>query len=104
MTSDKHPIKAIGAAIRQAGLAMPVLLDAADALQGRLSVRVWPTVGFVGKTHTVIQGSFESSSLAFSTMTGYWSPMPKFLSTRRTPLTTTVSDTDAWSWVVTIRS
>jgi len=51
VVSDRFPNAEIEAQVKQAGIAMPVLIDAGDALYGRLGVALTPVIGITDKDH-----------------------------------------------------
>jgi tetratricopeptide (TPR) repeat protein len=51
VVSDREPLDAVRAAIKESGLAMPVLIDVGDALYGRLGVAQVPIVGMCDEQH-----------------------------------------------------
>lgn len=54
IVSDQVSTADIEAAVKEAGIAMPVLIDAGDALRGKLGVALHPVIGFAGKDHQLV--------------------------------------------------
>jgi tetratricopeptide (TPR) repeat protein len=49
IVSDAEPVEAVKAAVREAGVRMPVLVDEGDALYGKLGIRLHPVIGIVDR-------------------------------------------------------
>ena len=54
IVSDTIPKADVQALVKEAGIAMPVLVDAGDALYGRLGVALQPVVGITDKDHKLV--------------------------------------------------
>jgi tetratricopeptide (TPR) repeat protein len=54
IVSDTVPKADVLAEVKEIGIAMPVLVDAGDALYGRLGVALQPVVGIAGKDHRLV--------------------------------------------------
>jgi tetratricopeptide (TPR) repeat protein len=54
IVSDTIPKAEVLAEAKEAGFAMPVLVDGGDALYGRLGVALQPVVGIAGKDHRLV--------------------------------------------------
>lgn len=54
VVSDRIPRPEVEAAVQQAGLAMPVLIDAGDALYGKLGVVLCPVLGITDQNHKLV--------------------------------------------------
>jgi tetratricopeptide (TPR) repeat protein len=54
IVSDRFPAASAAADVKEAGLAMPVLIDKADALYGRLGVALTPVIGITGPDHRLL--------------------------------------------------
>lgn len=50
VVSDSWPAETVKALVREAGVRMPVLVDAGDALYGKLGIRMHPVIGIVDRS------------------------------------------------------
>lgn len=51
IVSDAYPAAAVRAAVEEAGIRMPVLVDRGNALYGKLGVRLQPVIGIADEQH-----------------------------------------------------
>jgi hypothetical protein len=54
VVSDRYPQAQVDAAVKEIGLHMPVLIDAGDALYGKLGVILCPVLGIADKDHKLV--------------------------------------------------
>jgi tetratricopeptide (TPR) repeat protein len=54
VTSDSYPRDEVAAVVREAGIRMPILIDAGDALYGELGVALHPVVGIADARGTLV--------------------------------------------------
>ncbi|MBI5509384.1 MAG: hypothetical protein HY903_11590 [Deltaproteobacteria bacterium] len=54
VVSDAYAKEAVAAAVAEAGLTMPVLIDKGDALYGKLGVVLHPVIGIADKQHKLV--------------------------------------------------
>jgi tetratricopeptide (TPR) repeat protein len=54
VTSDSYPRDEVAATAREAGIAMPILIDVGDALYGELGVALHPVVGITDERGTLV--------------------------------------------------
>jgi peroxiredoxin len=50
VVSDSWPTETVQALVKEAGIQMPVLVDAGDALYGKLGIRMHPVIGIVDRS------------------------------------------------------
>ncbi|NOY82031.1 MAG: tetratricopeptide repeat protein [Kiritimatiellaeota bacterium] len=58
IVSDRVPKADAEAAVKESGIAMPVLIDVGDALNSKLGVVLLPVVGITGKNHKLVAYQF----------------------------------------------
>jgi tetratricopeptide (TPR) repeat protein len=54
IVSDADPADEVAAMVREAGVGMPILVDAGDALYGELGVALHPSIGIANERHKLV--------------------------------------------------
>jgi tetratricopeptide (TPR) repeat protein len=54
VVSDRYPKAAVEASVKEIGIAMPILIDAGDALYGKLGVMLCPVLGITDQDHKLV--------------------------------------------------